>query len=90
MSSLAYNRRESRDKRSLGRDPDRSWSHLRTSVKLLWSQLMAQWVSAAAYECAAAQSMDPCAATKKALPSVEVTPAPLRVPTQRPIIPSFT
>ena len=33
-SSLAYNRCETRDKRPLGRDPDRSWSHLHTSVKL--------------------------------------------------------
>ena len=32
-SSLAYNRRETRDKRPL--DPDRSWCHLHTSVTLL-------------------------------------------------------
>ena len=38
-----------------------------------------------AYECAAAQSMDPWAATKKA-----VTPASVRVPTQRLLVPSFT
>jgi hypothetical protein len=31
-SSLAYNRRETRDKRPLGRDSDRSWCHLHTSV----------------------------------------------------------
>ena len=37
---------------------------------------MASWILAAAYECAAAHSMDPWAATKKALHySVAVTPA---------------
>ena len=65
-SSLAYNRRETRDKRSLGRDLDRSWCHLHNSVKLFWSQPMAPWASVAAYDCAAAQSMDPWAAIKKA------------------------
>ena len=59
--SLAYNRRETRDKRPLGRVPDRGWCHLHIGVKLFWSQLMAP------YECAATQSMDPWAATKKAL-----------------------
>ena len=39
-SSLAYNKRETRDKQPLGRDPDRSWCHHRTSVNLFWSQLM--------------------------------------------------
>ena len=57
--SLDYNRRETRDMRLLGRDPDRSQCHLHTSLKLLWSRPMAPWTSAAAYECAAAQSMDP-------------------------------
>jgi hypothetical protein len=66
-SRLAYNRREIRDKRPLGRDLDRSWCHLYTSVKLLWSQPMAPKTSATAYECVAAQSMNPWAATKKAL-----------------------
>ena len=42
-SSLAYNRRETRDKRPLGRDPDRSWCHLHTNVKLSLSQLMDTW-----------------------------------------------
>ena len=41
-SSLAYNRRETWVKRPLGRDPDRSWCHLHTSVKLL--QLTAERV----------------------------------------------
>ena len=35
---LAYNRRETRDKWPLGRDPDRSWCHSHISVKLSWSQ----------------------------------------------------
>jgi hypothetical protein len=33
-SSLAYNRRDTRDKGPLGRDPDRSWCKLHTRVKL--------------------------------------------------------
>ena len=33
-SSLAYNRRKTREKRPLGRVPDRSWYDLHTSVKL--------------------------------------------------------
>ena len=33
-SNLAYNRRETRDKWPLGRDPDSSWCHVHTSVKL--------------------------------------------------------
>ena len=65
-SSLAYKRRETRDKRLLGRDLDMSWCPLHTSLKLFWSRHMAPWTLAAAYECAAAQSMDPWAAIKKA------------------------
>ena len=84
-SSLAYNRRETRDKRLLGRDPDRGCKRFYSSVKLLWSQPMSPWSSAAGYECAAAQSMTPWTATKKA-----VTPASVRVPTQRPLVPSST
>ena len=57
VSDLAFNRRKTRDKRLLGRDPDRSWCHLHTSLKLLWSRLMAPWTSAAAYEYATAQSL---------------------------------
>ena len=57
-SSLAYNWWETRDKRLLGRDVYRSQCHLHTSVELFWSQPMAPWTSAAAYDCAAAQSMN--------------------------------
>ena len=66
-SSLAYNLHESWDKRSLGRNPDRSWCHLHTSVKLFSLQPMTPWTFLAAYERAATQSMDPWTATKKAL-----------------------
>ena len=66
-SSLAYNWCETWDKHVLGRDPDRIWGHLHISVKLFWSQPMAPWTSAATNKCAAPQSMDPWAATKKAL-----------------------
>jgi len=67
LSNLAYNRRETREKRLLGRDPDRSLCHLHTSLKCFWSQSVPPWTSTAAYECAAAQSMDPWGATQKAL-----------------------
>ena len=66
-SIVTYNRCKTRQKRLLGRDPGRSRCHLHTSVKLSWSQPIAPWTSPAAYECDAAQSMDPWAATKKAL-----------------------
>ena len=35
-SSLAYNRRETRNKRPLGRDPDWGWCHRHISVKLFF------------------------------------------------------
>ena len=35
--------RETRNKRPLGRDPDRNWCHRHTSVKLSWSQPMYPW-----------------------------------------------
>ena len=48
---LAYNERETRDKRPLGKDPDRSWCHRHTTsmIKLFWSQPKGQWASGAAY-----------------------------------------
>ena len=58
---------ETRGKRPLGRDPDKSWCHRHTSVKLSWSKSMTPWTQAVAYECAAAQFMDQWAATKKVL-----------------------
>ena len=67
--------RETRDKRPLRRDPDKSWCHGHTSVKLFWSRSM----------------MEPWATTKTALHlCVAVTPAAFWIPTQRPIVPSFT
>ena len=38
---VAYNRRETRDKRPMGRDPENNLCHLHTSVKLFWSQPIA-------------------------------------------------
>ena len=35
---LAYNRRETQDKRPLGRNPDTSWCHHHTSVKLFFGR----------------------------------------------------
>ena len=66
-SSLVYNRCETMYKRPSCRDPERTWYHLHTRVKLFWSQPMAPWTSAAAYQCAAPQFMEPWAATKKDL-----------------------
>ena len=59
-------------------------------IKIFWSQPMPSWASAAAYECAATQSMDQWAASRKLYTSVPVTPALVRVPTQWPLVPSFT
>ena len=68
-SSLPYNRRETRDKRPLSRESERSWCHRHTTsvIKLFWSQPKAPWTSAVAYECAAAQFMDSWGASKKDL-----------------------
>ena len=91
---------ETRDKRPLGRESDRSWCHRNTTstIKLFWSQLMSPWVSAASYEQGEKFSTFVCCRRclwshglrpKKLYTSVEVIPAPVRVPTQRPLVPSF-
>ena len=51
MESSWPSLRETRDKRPLGRDPERSWCHRHTMsmIEPFWSQAMARWVSAAAY-----------------------------------------
>ena len=83
-SGLAYNQHE-----TLGRDPDRSWCHIHTSTKLFWLRPMAP---------AAAQqhtSVLPLSLwihglrSRKLYTSVAVTPAPIRVPTQWLLVPSF-
>ena len=68
-SSVAYNRRETRYKRPLGWDPDRSWCHLHTSVKLLLvpAHDSMNIGGSILVSNAAAQSEDPWDATKKAL-----------------------
>ena len=66
-SSLAYNRRETRDKPPLGRDPDKSWCHLPTSVKLPWSQPTDRRTERQHTRTLPPMSMEPWAATKKAL-----------------------
>ena len=42
---------ETRDKRPLDRESNRSWCHRHTTtmIKFFWSQLMAPWASGAAY-----------------------------------------
>ena len=68
LKSFRPSLRETRDKRPLDRESNRSWCYLHTTcmIKLFWSRPMAPWTSAAAYECAATQSMYPWAAIKKA------------------------
>ena len=43
VSDLAYNRRETQDKRLLGRNPDRSRCHLHTSLKLFGRSIRVRW-----------------------------------------------
>ena len=59
--------RETRDKRPLARNPDRSWCHRRTSVKFSWSQPMDPWTELQHTHMLPPMSMEPWAATKKAL-----------------------
>ena len=74
--------RETRDKQPLGRDRDRSWYH-RASVKFSWSQPMDPWTERQHTRMLPSMSLE-------LYSSVEVTPAPVRVPTQRPPVASFT
>ena len=41
---LAYNGRETRDKRPLGRDSDRGWCHLHNTVKIFWSYYILDYI----------------------------------------------
>jgi hypothetical protein len=62
---LAYNRCETRDKRPLGKDPDRSWCHRHTPVKVSGSQLMDLWTERQHTRMLRPMSMEPWAAIKK-------------------------
>ena len=81
VDELAYNRRETRYKRSLSRDPDRNWCHSHTSVVFSVAALV---------PCCCRCSWSHGLRSKGLLPSVTLTPTPARVPTQRPLFPSFT
>ena len=59
--------RDTRDKRPLGRDPDRSWCHCYVSAKLSWSQAMHPWTERQHTHMLLLMSMDPWAETKKPL-----------------------
>ena len=87
---LAYNRCETRGKRPLDRDPERGCCHHRTSVKLCWLQPMDTWAEWQHTRMLPPMFMESWAATKKLYTSVEMTPAPVRVPNQSPLVPSFT
>ena len=56
--NLAYNRHETREKRLLGRDQDRSWCHLHTSVKLFVAAHGSMGIGGSIRVCCS-QSMDP-------------------------------
>ena len=87
-SRLAYNRRETRDKWPLGRHPDRSWCHLHTILKLFWFAVRDSMDFGVLVFCRRfpwSHGLRP----KKLYTSVEVTPALVRVPTQRSLVPSF-
>ena len=84
---LAYNRRETRDKWPLGwYAADKSWCHYHTKVKLSWLQPMTTWSERQHTNVPWSHGLRP----KKLYTSVEVIPAPVRVPTQWPLVSSFT
>ena len=66
MKSPRPSLRETRDKRPLGRDPDRSWCHCHTSAKLSLSQPMDPWTEWQ-HTRMLPMSMETWAATKKSL-----------------------
>ena len=76
--SAVYNPGETRDKRPLGRDPDRSWRHRHSSVKLPWSQYMDPLSERQHTRMLPPMFMKPCATTKKLYTSGAVTPPRLR------------
>ena len=82
---LAYNRCEARDKRLLGRDPDLSWCHRHISVKHFWSQSMAPWTPAAAYEYATDCDQKGFTPLSQWYQFLSVS-----LPNQRPLVLSFT
>ena len=78
---LAYNRRKTRDKRPLGRDPDRCWCHCHTSVKhFFFVAAHGQHMGVLPLSPWWSHGLRP----KMLYTSVEVTPTPVLVPTQRP------
>ena len=64
---LAYNRRQTRDKRPLSMDSNRSWCHLYSSVILSWSQSMDLWNERQHTRMLPLMFMEPWATTKIAL-----------------------
>ena len=80
---------ETWNKELLIRYPDRSWCHRDTSLKLSWSQSMDPLTEQQRTRMLPPISIEPWLRPKKLYTSVEVTPAPAWVPTQRPLVPSF-
>ena len=102
-SSLAYNRRETRDKRPLG-----AAAHVHESMgceqesggdnssspgpypTIACPEILVENFSPCPYAAADAHGVMGCDQKTLSYRSVAVTQAPIRVPTQRPLVPSFT
>ena len=85
---LVYNRRETRDKRPLGRNQDRSWCHCHTIVSFLGCSPWIHGLSSSTLICSGRCPWSHGPRPKKLYTSVEVTSAPVWVPTQWLLIPS--
>ena len=72
VSDLAYNLRETQDKRPLGKDPDRSWCHRHTPVKLSGSQHMDPWTERLHTRMLPSMPLESWAANKQLYTSVAV------------------
>ena len=67
VESCQPNLCETRDKRRLGREPDRNWCHCHTCVKLIWLHPMDPWTEWGHTHMLLLMSMGQWAVTKKAL-----------------------
>ena len=89
MKSSRPSLRETRDKRSLGRDPDRSWCHRHTSVKVSWSQSMGPWSEWQHTRMLPPMFMEPWATAKKPLHNCGSDANSCPGPSKRSPVPEF-
>ena len=87
---LAYNRRGTRDKQPLGRDPDRSWCHRPTNVKHFGRSPRIHVLSGNTLVCYRRGPWSHGLRPKNIYTSVAVTSAPFWVPIQQPVVLGFT